>query len=185
MYFSGVGATAIDEYRTRCQTIKEAANYTDTSAATSANGVKHMESGEHILKEIGQLHDARYSNSMRRDLLGSNDDSTGLRRRVNAGEDMNKAVKHYADLQEKLAEDMLMLTRNLKEQTETASKIIKKDTEVVSKSAQLSEVNYTKLSNEAATLRDHSNRACKCWMWIMIGTVMVVFICEYSRIVRL
>lgn len=51
---------------------------------------------------------------------------------------------------------------------------------VVTKSAQLSEVNYSKLSNEAATLRDHSNRACKCWMWVMIGAVMVVFICKYS-----
>lgn len=94
------------------------------------NSRKHLESGEHILKEISQLHDARYTNSLRRDLLGGSDEQSGLRRRANAGDDMNKAVKHYADLQEKLAEDMLMLTRNLREQTETASKIIKKDTEV-------------------------------------------------------
>lgn len=67
---------------------------------------------------------------MRRDLLGGSDEQSGLRRRVNAGDDMNKAVKHYADIQERLAEDMLSLTRNLKEQTETASKIIRKDTEV-------------------------------------------------------
>lgn len=76
------------------------------------------------------MHDSKYTNALRRELLGSSDDSNGLRRRVNAGDDMNKAMKHYTNIQEKLAEDMLMLTRNLKEQTETASKIIRKDTEV-------------------------------------------------------
>lgn len=33
-------------------------------------------------------------------------------------------------MQEKVAENMLLLTRNLKEQTQLASRIIKKDTEV-------------------------------------------------------
>lgn len=108
--------------------MKEATNYIDKKQSSDKS--KHLESGEHILKEISQLHDARYTNSLRRDLLGGTEEQSGLRRRINAGDDMNKAVKHYADIQEKLAEDMLSLTRNLKEQTETASKIIRKDTEV-------------------------------------------------------
>lgn len=50
--------------------------------------------------------------------------------------------------------------------------------QIVSKSANLSETNYTSLSKEATILKDHSKRACKCWMWIMIGIVMIVFICK-------
>lgn len=40
-------------------------------------------------------------------------------------------------------------------------------------------MNYTALSKEAAILKDHSKKAWKCWMWIMIGLVMVIFICMY------
>ena len=38
--------------------------------------------------------------------------------------------KYYSNIQEKLADEMLSLTRNLKEQTITANKILKRDTEV-------------------------------------------------------
>lgn len=128
MFFCRAKSTIIDEFRTRCQKVKNAINYVDH--ASSIGNMKRLSEGDHILKEISQLQDARYTNSLRRELFDGNDDQNGLRRRVNVGDDMNKAVKHYADIQEKLAEDMLSLTRNLKEQTETASKIIRKDTEV-------------------------------------------------------
>lgn len=91
-----------------------------------------------VLKEINQLQDAKYASSLRRDLLGgSTSDSNGLRKRGtgnssnSGGDDMNQAMKHHANLQEKITEDMLALTRNLKEQTETANRIIRKDTEVM------------------------------------------------------
>lgn len=91
---------------------------------------------DHIVKEINQLQDAKYTNSLRRDLLGvSANDPNGLRKRLTAGsssggDDMNQAMKHHANMQEKIAEDMLALTRNLKDQTETANKIIRRDTDV-------------------------------------------------------
>lgn len=80
------------------------------------------------------MKDAKETNALRRDLLGiSANDSNGLRKRATGsggGDDMNQAMKHHANLQEKITEDMLALTRNLKEQTETANRIIRKDTEV-------------------------------------------------------
>lgn len=87
------------------------------------------------------MQDAKYANSLRRDLLGAND-SNGLRKRAtgsSGGDDMNQAMKHHANLQEKIAEDMLALTRNLKEQTETANRIIRKDTEVCGNANRLCE----------------------------------------------
>lgn len=91
---------------------------------------------DHIVKEINQLQDAKYTNALRRDLLGiSANDPNGLRKRlpgsVAGSDDMNQAMKHHTNLQEKIAEDMLALTRNLKDQTETANKIIRRDTEVI------------------------------------------------------
>lgn len=42
-------------------------------------------------------------------------------------------------------------------------------------------MNYSALSKEATILKDHSKRAWKCWMWIMIGLVMVIFICKLLK----
>lgn len=86
---------------------------------------------------MNQIQDSKYQKTLRRDLLGIDPkDPSSLRQRVKSstttsgGEDMNQAMKHQANMQEKIAEDMLALTRNLKEQTEIANRIIRKDTEV-------------------------------------------------------
>lgn len=73
---------------------------------------------------------------MRRDLLGISAFNNDLRKRTtntsgNGGDEMNQAMKHHVGMQEKIAEDMLTLTRNLKEQTETANRIIRRDTDVI------------------------------------------------------
>lgn len=57
------------------------------------------------------------------------DDSTGLRKR-GQNESSENLEKYYSNIQEKLAEEMISMTRNLKDQTLAANKIIKKDTEV-------------------------------------------------------
>ncbi|XP_076267646.1 vesicle transport protein USE1-like isoform X3 [Rhynchophorus ferrugineus] len=111
---------------------------------------------------------------MREDLLG-------LRQRnlpqptVNT-EDLNEVIKYHDNIQKKLTDDMLEFTKTLKEQSELANKIIKKDTEVVSNSAHLSDNNILKLETESSKLAEHSKRAWKCWMWVMLVIVLVIFI---------
>lgn len=107
-----------------------------------------LDAGNQIVKEMNQIQDSKYANSLRRDLLGGG--NANLRQRVNISAnsssgggggggggsdsnstgDMSQAMKHHANMQEKIAEDMLALTKNLKEQTEIANRIIRKDTEV-------------------------------------------------------
>lgn len=82
------------------------------------------------------------------------------------------------DIQEKIAENMLLLAKSLKEQTETANKIIRRDTEAVQASSKMTEKNFGSLKKESDKLQEHSKRAWKCWMWLMIGIVMAIFICE-------
>lgn len=96
-----------------------------------------LEAGNHIVREMNQIHDSKYANSLRRDLLGvsGNDPNNSVRQRVKnsttgSGEDMNEAMKHHAIMQEQIAEEMLVLTRNLKEQSKIANQIIRKDTDV-------------------------------------------------------
>lgn len=93
-------------------------------------------SGEAVIREINQIHNSNYNKEIRAELMGSDDSTTTLRKRVAASgssggtEDMGQASKYYADMQERIAEDMLTMTRSLKEQTETANRIIRRDTEV-------------------------------------------------------
>lgn len=128
--------SVIDEYRTRCQNLKEQTNYVEPPKLTSKLKPKSKTDSNDILKEVNQLQDAKYTSSLRRDLLGiSANDIGDLRKRATAAKggssaDMNQAMKHHVNMQEKIAEDMLALTRNLKEQTQTANKIIRKDTDV-------------------------------------------------------
>lgn len=83
------------------------------------------------MREIRQIHDQKFQKELRSELFNGNFNST-IRRRAGqkVAENLEQTVKQYSDVQERIAEDMLLLTRNLKEQTETANKIIKKDTEV-------------------------------------------------------
>lgn len=45
-------------------------------------------------------------------------------------EDIDTLLKYHQNMQEKVAENMVMLTKSLKEQSQIASTIIKRDTEV-------------------------------------------------------
>lgn len=88
-----------------------------------------------MVKEINQIQNEHYHSQMRKELLDTqNDLQAGLRKRggnsINSSDNMGQAMKYYGDMQEKIAEDMLSLTRSLKEQTEIANKIIRRDTEV-------------------------------------------------------
>lgn len=55
----------------------------------------------------------------------------GLRQRTPAApQDLDELITHHQKMQDKIAEEMLILTQNLRGQSEIANKIIKKDTEV-------------------------------------------------------
>lgn len=118
--------------------MKEQTNYVEPQKLPEKLKSKSsLDAGNHVVREMNQIHDSKYAKSLRRDLLGvsGNDPNNSIRQRVKSnttgsGEDMNETMKHHANLQEKIAEEMLSLTRNLKEQTVIANRIIRNDTEV-------------------------------------------------------
>ncbi|KAJ8962690.1 hypothetical protein NQ318_001087 [Aromia moschata] len=160
---------------------------------------KYVESLEDMLQEVKKLTDSSeaVSNYQRRisavkfavgittnkyedenDDRNLRNDLLGLRQRnVASGvNDMDELIHYHDNMQQKITDDMLALTKNLKEQSETANKIIKKDTEIVGRSAQLTEQNYSKLTTESTKLTEYSKRACKWWLWILLVVVLIVFI---------
>lgn len=132
----------LDEYFTRCSKLKKITNYIESplvSRKLKPRPKDAVGSGEAVIREIKQIHNTNYDNELRAELLGTDktESSATLRKRATGisgssggGENMGQAMKYYGDVQERIAEDMLSLTRSLKEQTETANRIIKRDTEV-------------------------------------------------------
>ena len=141
---------------------------------------EYSEIGDDALREMNQLQSSKQYTDLRKELL--QDDT--LRRRKpleeagsgTSGAENSEAVKFIRENQEMITEHMLSLTRNLREQTETANRIIKKDTEMVSRSAGMADRNIGALNKETEKLEDHSRNAWKCWMWMMIVFVIVTFI---------
>ncbi|XP_069682270.1 vesicle transport protein USE1 isoform X2 [Periplaneta americana] len=136
-------------------------------------------SSEGITKEIHQTTTSKYTKELR-DQLFQNDKGSehNLRQRKqkSTGEDLDVLLKYHHSMQEKIADDMLLLARSLKEQSQLAGSIIKKDTESIEKSSNLTDRNFSKLKVESERLEEHSKRAYKCWMWVMIAVVVIIFI---------
>lgn len=172
-------SVAIRHYQERTQELKTAINYAEQPEQFKVK-LKNSDANDGILKEIKQLSNAKYNNDLRKELFDG-DDSSGLRRR-GANDSSEKMEKYYSNIQEKLSDEMLTLTRSLKEQTLTASKIIKRDTDIVIKSAKVAHQNTGSLEKESKKLDEHNKRACKCWMWMMIGLVIIIFIGKTNRV---
>ncbi|XP_017071734.1 vesicle transport protein USE1 [Drosophila eugracilis] len=186
-------ATRIPGYRERLKALKISTGFTETASSTSNTPLQSAscsETGENALKEMRQLQNTKHHNELRKQLL-QDGDAVRRRRGVDesssspsgsgtvqgtSSENMNEAAKYYTNAQEKITEHMLSLTRNLKEQTQTANKIIRRDTEVVSRSTGMADRNLNSLAKEADKLEQHSKKAYKCWLWLMIVFVIVTFI---------
>ncbi|XP_053675763.1 vesicle transport protein USE1 [Anopheles nili] len=178
--YDGTENSLVQEYQSRCAELKQSANYIepalDEKLRLRMKPKATDVAGDDVVREVRQLHDQKFEKELRSELFNGNFSTIRRRAGQKVAENLEQTVKQYSDEQEKLAEDMLRLTRNLKEQTETANKILKKDTEVVSKSAKLTDQNTSSLMTESTKLQENSKKACKCWMWLMIVLVMVTFI---------
>ncbi|XP_045452524.1 vesicle transport protein USE1 [Melitaea cinxia] len=138
-------------------------------------------------QEIHQKTVAKYGVELRSELFGLDDSDDTLRKRniikaanftsnSTSQEDIDSLLKYHQNMQEKVAENMVMLTKSLKEQSQIASTIIKGDTEALKKSSDLTDKNLMSLKVESGRLQEHSRSAWKCWLWLMLAVVMAIFI---------
>lgn len=121
-----------------------------------------------------------YSMTSLSHVTGVNKD--GVRQRLSSSniqdEDLDAILKYNRNIQEKIAENMLSMTSSMKEQALAASAIIKKDITTLERSDKLTDVNAVKLKKESLKLKEHTNSKWRCWVWIMIAFVLVVFFSE-------
>jgi hypothetical protein len=56
--------------------------------------------------------------------------------------------------------------------------------QAVEKSSRIMDHNFSSLKVESERLKEHSRRACKCWIWIMISVVIIIFICKFLTVIN-
>ncbi|KAG9266933.1 vesicle transport protein USE1 [Astyanax mexicanus] len=140
-------------------------------------------------KTVHMQSKARCTGEMRSELLGIASSSTGssdteLRHRsrsvpVDEGQsaaELDAVLQHHNNLQEKLAEDMLNLARNLKNNTLAAQNIIKQDNQTLTQSMRQADMNFEKLKLESERLEQHAKKSVNWFFWLMLILVSFTFI---------
>lgn len=131
---------------------------------------------------------ARCTGEMRAELLSMNSTYKGtmeseLRNRRGlpvderqSAAELDAVLQHHHNLQEKLADDMLNLARNLKNNTLAAQNIIRQDNQTLSQSMRQADLNFEKLKTESERLEQHTKKSVNWLLWIMLILVSFTFI---------
>uniref|UniRef100_A0A8C5Q4G8 Vesicle transport protein USE1 n=1 Tax=Leptobrachium leishanense TaxID=445787 RepID=A0A8C5Q4G8_9ANUR len=90
--------------------------------------------------------------------------------------ELDAVLQHHNNLQEKLAEEMLRLTQNLKNNTLAAQSVIKQDNQTLNQSLKFADQNFEKLKTESDRLEQHAKKSVNWLLWIMLIFVCFTFI---------
>lgn len=97
-------------------------------------------------------------------------------------ENLDAILKYNRNIQEKIAENMLSMIGNMKEHALVASTVIKKDISSLENSEKLTDLNTDKLKTESAKLEEHTKSNWRCWVWVMVTFVLVVFFSTFTQL---
>eukprot|EP00096_Caligus_rogercresseyi_P009769 TRINITY_DN3380_c0_g1_i2.p1 TRINITY_DN3380_c0_g1~~TRINITY_DN3380_c0_g1_i2.p1 ORF type:complete len:275 (+),score=83.98 TRINITY_DN3380_c0_g1_i2:258-1082(+) len=132
---------------------------------------------DNIQKEIFRKTVERYRAQDRKELFEDSGSSTLRRRKTDEGSSPQSLIHGQEVAQEEIAEQMLSLTRSLKEQTEAANRIIHRDINSLQGTQRTAEENIDKLTVESGRLQEHrSTFNCRCWIWILMFIVVMTFL---------
>uniref|UniRef100_A0A8C5Q608 Vesicle transport protein USE1 n=1 Tax=Leptobrachium leishanense TaxID=445787 RepID=A0A8C5Q608_9ANUR len=139
-----------------------------------------------VTKTVHLQTQARCTGEMRDELLGKvswySADFYPRKRKGSTSDDKQSAaeldavLQHHNNLQEKLAEEMLRLTQNLKNNTLAAQSVIKQDNQTLNQSLKFADQNFEKLKTESDRLEQHAKKSVNWLLWIMLIFVCFTFI---------
>ncbi|XP_054160902.1 vesicle transport protein USE1-like [Oppia nitens] len=133
-------------------------------------------------KEIHLNLKSRLENDVRTELFGNKESSIQMRKRVanddttNSSVDSDAILRFHQSVQEKVAQEMITLVHNLKQNCSLSNEIIKKDTESLEKSSSLAQRNTDNLKGNTVKISEYVRRSCQYWLWIMLFIVVFTFL---------
>ncbi|XP_061172393.1 vesicle transport protein USE1-like [Saccostrea echinata] len=163
----------LDEYTEKLIYLKELVESDKRSAAKDRKSPEERLSNSRLSQFQDQ---ARYEQEEREELLGRKTVDSELRhRKVAENDDAETLIQHQRGKHEKLTEQMLHLTRSLKENVRDSGKIVQRDNKTLEMSMKLADSNTKKLKVESDRLEQHT-KTCSWWIWIMLVFVTLTFL---------
>lgn len=134
--------------------------------------------GQALTSEIHHKTVENHNEQLRAALFGQGDQSEVRRRNVanEENQDLDYLLKAHHQAQEQIAEEMLSLTKTLKEQSMAAKEVIQKDTNVIEKANEVVDKNSERLKKETERIQEHTKFSCRCWVWLLLAVVTMTFI---------
>uniref|UniRef100_K1Q332 Vesicle transport protein USE1 n=1 Tax=Magallana gigas TaxID=29159 RepID=K1Q332_MAGGI len=164
---------SLDEYSEKVQYLKE---LVDSERESSSLNRKPLEDRLSNSKFSQVQEQARSYQNERYELLGPKNSDSELRHRKQAdGEDAETIIRHQRGMHEKLTEEMLNLTRSLKQSVRDSGRIVQEDNKTLDTSMKLADSNTKKLKVESDRLEQHT-KTCSWWIWIMLVLVTLTFL---------
>ncbi|XP_050432379.1 vesicle transport protein USE1 [Adelges cooleyi] len=130
-------------------------------------------------KDIKQKYKMTYTKQLREELLGSDTSESKSFRQpdVESNDNVDELLRHHQNKQESIAEELMSITKSLREHSELAGKIIKRDIEVLESSSKGMDSNFENLKREEQRLSDFVRKSSwRCWIWIIAVVMVAIFI---------
>lgn len=127
-----------------------------------------------IPNEIYQKVANRYLERARDQLFDRNDSSRSEVFSMKQN-DLDSVMTDEHKVQEKIVDTMLDMVKNIKQRSVAANQIIKQDIVSSEKSSRLADVNQNQMKTNNDTLGIYNKGAYKCWLWVMLAFVFILF----------
>jgi len=126
-----------------------------------------------VSRQLIQRETHRHEQGRREQLLGPEQHGE---RALEPGTNLDELLSSHRDQQERVAEEMIALTRSLKEQSSAAGNFLRQDTARLNDTAAMADTNLAKLTEETQRVGEFSARgSCRCWIWLMMLIVVLTF----------
>ncbi|XP_023320329.1 vesicle transport protein USE1-like isoform X2 [Eurytemora carolleeae] len=127
-----------------------------------------------LSKQIVQKAAERAHQTQRENLFGSKPTENGESLQE---QDFDRLLALHRDQQEKVAEEMLGMTRRLKEQTLAAKSLVQEDTDRIERINKRADDNLSKIQSEGGRVSKLASRwNCRCWIWLAMLIVVLTFV---------
>jgi hypothetical protein len=90
--------------------------------------------------------------------------------------DFETMMKDEQKTQEEITNDLLLLTQNLKEQSNAANMVVRKDIEALGKSNILAQENNDNLHIQTQKLQERSGFCGRFWVWLLVLLICFTFV---------
>ncbi|XP_051166919.1 vesicle transport protein USE1 isoform X2 [Leptopilina boulardi] len=148
-------------------------------ATQMVSSVIHSTDDSHssnIMTQIHQKTSSKYNKELRSELFKS----TGKKSQESTdstlnSDDLDAVLKYNRNMHENIANNILLMTKSMREHATIASGIIRRDIKTLENSNKVTEGNQMSLKSESLKLTEHTKSNWRCWVWIMVAFVLIVF----------